>query len=133
MDLMKFRRRILTWTGQLESWDYVLLPVNELNEVPALKIDVAAGQTIRINYFQTEGRGYVYDGRNCGLSYLGYPSGGSASRRSVIDEDTTIEVTTTKAGVFTFSIVRTGTPNAEGLAPSNRDRFCGYYIKIKLL
>lgn len=117
-----------------EVWNsgklYYLTPADgtEEGEIPCLKIPTTAGMEIIITFFLTKKQGYLYDGRNCGLQYLGsvtgtaYPltDGQVGAERSVAIQP--------QNGTLTVSGFK---DNADGELASNAgDRLYGRYVKV---
>ena len=112
--------------------DYLLTPANgaEAGEIPCLKLVTTAGMEITITFFLTVKKGYVYDGRDCGLQYLGSVTG---SEYTLSDDQIGVESSVTlhpQDGTLTISGFR---KDADGeLAASPKDRLYGRYVKVRV-
>ena len=117
--------------------DVINAPINEKNEMPVMKINVKAGDTVVITYFITKQQGYIYDGRKCGLQYYGsvegtkYPiSANDLNKECVI----TLNIPTT--GFLTIgansTLVENGTEVIGNLSKYSGDIPVGKYIKVKI-
>lgn len=73
-----------------EKADEIVAPVNEKGEMACAKIMVSAGDVVTITYFITQNKGYIYDGRFCGLQYYGTVEG---SKYPISDDDLNKECT----------------------------------------
>lgn len=104
------------------NWDFELYPMNgqEVGEIEFLRIDVKAGQTAIICAYSTVlGRGYIYDGRSCGLFYLSY-------QNSVINQELEIMLEIPKDGYLYFS------GHYQFHQENKDDIVTGKYIKIRI-
>ena len=117
--------------------DVINSPVNEKGEMPIMKINVNAGDTVVITYFITKQQGYIYDGRECGLNYYGsvegsiYPiSANDLNKECVI----TLNIPTT--GYLTIGanghLVGEGNETVGALSKYPGDIPVGKYIKVKI-
>lgn len=109
--------------GQEEKreWDYELFPVDgsDIGKIEFLKLNVKAGQIIKILFHTTGNKGYIYDARDIGLSYLSY-------QNTVLNEDAEKTLKVTKDGYITIS-------GHHKLGQQNyQDCAIGKYIKIKI-
>lgn len=120
----------------LEVWRganiYLLKPADgtEEGEIPCLKLATTAGMEITITFFLTKKQGYLYDGRNCGLQYLGSVNG---SAYPLADDQIGVETSVTihpQDGTLAISGFRN---DADGvLAANSGDRLYGRYVKLRV-
>lgn len=73
-----------------EEANEIVTPYNEKGEMAIAKINVSAGDVVTITYFITENKGYIYDGRYCGLDYYGTVEG---TKYPISDSDLNKECT----------------------------------------
>ena len=113
---------VITATSGLDSL-VTLLPLNgaTTGEIPKYKMNVTAGQIILIEYYITSNKGYRYDGRGCGLSYV---------RGGTINTNIIEQITIPKDGYIVFSDYYNGTASNGTLASSVNDRLVGRYFRI---
>lgn len=86
-------------------WEYadiIIAPLNDKGEMPVAKISVSAGDKIVITYFITENKGYIYDGRRCGLNYYGTVTGSAYPiSNNDLNKQCTITLTVPEDGFIT--------------------------------
>ena len=75
-----------------EKSDYIIVPITSANQMPCAKISVNAGDVVVIKYYITQNKGYIYDGRFCGLDYYGTVEG---TKFPISDSDLNKECTIT--------------------------------------
>lgn len=117
--------------------DVIIAPITERGEMPCAKITVNKGDTVVITYFITENKGYIYDGRFCGLSYYGTVDG---SVYPISDNDLNKECTITLSipqdGFLTVgansTIINRGDDTPGELSQYDGDIPVGKYIKFKI-
>lgn len=120
-----------------ERADIIIKPVNSKNEMPCAKIIVSKGDVVVITYFITENKGYIYDGRFCGLQYYGTVEG---SKYPISDSDLnkkcTITLNIPQDGFLTIgansTIINRGDDTPGSLSQYNGDIPVGKYIKFKI-
>lgn len=120
-----------------EIADIIIAPVNEKGEMACAKIDVSAGDVVVITYFITENKGYIYDGRFCGLQYYGTVDG---TAYPISDDDLNHECTITlnipQDGFLTIgansTIINRGDDTPGQLSQYDGDIPVGKYIKFKI-
>lgn len=120
-----------------ERADIIIKPVNNKNEMPCAKITVSKGDVVTITYFITENKGYIYDGRYCGLQYYGTVEG---SKYPISDSDLnkkrTIILNIPQDGFLTIgansTIINRGDDIPGNLSQYNGDIPVGKYIKFKI-
>lgn len=117
--------------------DIIIAPINEHGEMPCAKIIVSKGDVIVITYFVTEAKGYIYDGRFCGLQYYGTVDGGAYPiSSSDLNKECTITLTATKDGFITVgansTIINRGDDTPGQLSQYDGDIPVGKYIKFKI-
>lgn len=126
--------------GGVTVWeiaDVIIGPYNEKGEMAVAKIIVSAGDVVTINYFITENKGYIYDGRFCGLQYYGTVDG---SKYPISDDDLnkhcTIVLNIPQDGFLTVgansTIVNRGEDVPGELSNYPNDIPVGRYIKFKI-
>lgn len=96
-------------------------------KLPLYRLNVKAGQKLRIYYNATVNGGYLYDGRNCnnGFKNSGY----------TLNADSVQDVTIAKDGIFCFSCYYADV-DPEGTVTtrnSGNDAFTGRYIYVEIL
>lgn len=119
----------------LEAWigaDYRLKPADgtEEGEIPCLKLTTTASMEITITSFLTKKQGYLYDGRNCGLQYLGSVNG---SVHPLADDQVGVETSVTihpQDGTLAISGYHNDTDGV--LAAVSGDRLYGRYVKVRV-
>lgn len=117
--------------------DEIVTPYNEKGEMAIAKIDVSAGDVVTITYFITENKGYIYDGRQCGLNYYGTVEG---TAYPISDDDLnkecTIVLNIPEDGFLTVGanayLVSKGTENIGSLSQYSGDIPVGKYIKFTI-
>lgn len=120
-----------------ELADIIIAPVNEKGEMACAKITVNAGDVVVITYFITKNKGYIYDGRFCGLQYYGTVDG---TAYPISDDDLNHECTITlnipQDGFLTIgansTIVNRGDDTPGQLSQYEGDIPVGKYIKFKI-
>lgn len=120
-----------------EIADIIIPPYNEQGEMAVAKIDVSAGDVVVITYFITKNKGYIYDGRFCGLQYYGTVAG---SKYPISDDDLnhecTITLTIPQDGFLTIgansTLVNRGDETIGELSKYDGDIPVGKYIKFKI-
>jgi hypothetical protein len=98
--------------------------------MPYYRIDVTAGQKLRLHYHVTKNAGYIYDGRACGL---GYKNSGLE-----VNTDAVMDLTVPSDGYMTFGIT-----NANSNVPDfvnggttigiANDKLNGKYLLVEIL
>lgn len=120
-----------------EQVDEIIAPINEKGEMAVAKIDVQAGDVVTITYYITENKGYIYDGRYCGLNYYGTVEG---TDYPISDDDLnkecTIVLNIPQDGFITVgansTIVNRGDDTPGQLSQFEGDIPVGKYIKFKI-
>lgn len=124
---------VIVW----EIADIIIAPLTERGEMPCAKINVSAGDVVVITYFITENKGYIYDGRQCGLQYYGSVEGSSYP---ISDDDLNKECTITlnipQDGFLAIgansTILNRGDDTPGSLSQYDGDIPVGKYIKFKI-
>ena len=117
--------------------DVIITPYNEKGEMAIAKINVSAGDVVTITYFITENKGYIYDGRRCGLDYYGTVEG---TDYPISDDDLnkecTIVLNIPEDGFLTVganaNLVNSGRETIGSLSQYSGDIPVGKYIKFKI-
>lgn len=117
--------------------DKIITPYNEKGEMAIAKITVSAGDVVTIIYYITENKGYIYDGRYCGLDYYGTVDG---SEYPISDDDLNKECTIIleipEDGFLTVGcnayLLNKGTETEGSLSLYSGDIPVGKYIKFKI-
>ena len=120
-----------------EKSDVIIAPYNEKGEMAVAKITVSAGDVVTITYYITQNKGYIYDGRKCGLSYYGTVEG---TKYPISDNDLnkqcTIVLNVPQDGFITVgansTIVERGEDTPGSLSKFDGDIPIGKYIKFKI-
>lgn len=117
--------------------DVINAPINEKGEMPIMKIDVKAGDTVVITYFITKQQGYIYDGRECGLNYYGSVEGSTYPiNANDLNKECTITLQIPTTGFLTIGangyLVSKGTEIVGSLSKYSGDIPVGKYIKVKI-
>lgn len=120
-----------------EKADVIVVPYNEKGEMAIAKIDVSAGDVVTITYFITENKGYIYDGRYCGLNYYGTVDG---TEYPISDDDLnkecTIVLNIPEDGFLTVGanayLVNKGSESVGSLSQYSGDIPVGKYIKFTI-
>lgn len=120
-----------------EEADEIVTPYNEKGEMAIAKINVSAGDVVTITYFITENKGYIYDGRYCGLDYYGTVEGSEYPiSDSDLNKECTIVLTIPEDGFLTVGansyLVNKGTEIVGSLSQYSGDIPVGKYIKFKI-
>ena len=120
-----------------EEADEIVTPYNEKGEMAIAKINVSAGDVVTITYFITENKGYIYDGRYCGLDYYGTVEGTAYPiSDSDLNKECTIVLTIPEDGFLTVGanshLVSTGAEKVGSLSKYSGDIPVGKYIKFKI-
>lgn len=120
-----------------EEADEIIAPYNEKGEMAIAKINVSAGDVVTITYFITENKGYIYDGRYCGLDYYGTVEGTEYPiSDSDLNKECTIVLTIPEDGFLTVGansyLVSTGAETIGSLSKYSGDIPVGKYIKFKI-
>lgn len=120
-----------------EKADEIITPYNEKGEMAIAKINVSAGDVVTITYFITENKGYIYDGRYCGLDYYGTVEGTEYPiSDSDLNKECTIVLTIPEDGFLTVGansyLVNTGAETIGSLSKYSGDIPVGKYIKFKI-
>ena len=114
--------------------DYELLPTNGIEgDLPFLKLNVIAGQTITLTYYLTKRQGYIYDGRKCGMQYYGSVIGSAYPMPSSdLSTEVTKTITVVSDGTITFSGNQNDTIENGEFSPNANDRLYGAYMYIDI-
>lgn len=117
--------------------DVINSPINEKGEMPIMKINVNAGDTVVITYFITKQQGYIYDGRECGLNYYGSVEGSVYPiSASDLNKECTITLKIPTTGYLTIGangyLVGEGSETVGALSKYPGDIPVGKYIKVKI-
>lgn len=120
-----------------EKSDYIIVPITSANQMPCAKISVNAGDVVVIKYYITQNKGYIYDGRFCGLDYYGTVEG---TKFPISDSDLNKECTITlnipTTGFITVgansTIINRGDDTPGQLSQFDGDIPIGRYIKFKI-
>ena len=120
-----------------EEANEIVTPYNEKGEMAIAKINVSAGDVVTITYFITENKGYIYDGRYCGLNYYGSVEGTEYPiSDSDLNKECTIVLTIPEDGFLTVGansyLVSTGEETIGSLSKYSGDIPVGKYIKFKI-
>ena len=118
-----------------EEWDYVALPYygTTPGEITCRVINVTKGQIITIAYYLTERKGYIYDGRACGLQYYGSVSSSKYPMPSDhVGSEHSVTITIPSNGKLYISCFNKSTGYDGKLAPNTGDRCVGNYIKVRI-
>lgn len=120
-----------------EEANEIVTPYNEKGEMAIAKINVSAGDVVTITYFITENKGYIYDGRYCGLDYYGTVEGTAYPiSDSDLNKECTIVLTIPEDGFLTVGansyLVSTGAETIGSLSKYSGDIPVGKYIKFKI-
>lgn len=120
-----------------EIADIIIGPINEQGEMPCAKIVVSAGDTVTITYFITENKGYIYDGRFCGLAYYGTVDGTAYPiSDNDLNHECTIVLEIPTDGFLTIgansTIINRGDDTPGELSQYDGDIPVGKYIKFKI-
>ena len=119
-------------TTKSEDMIYSYPENGDIGEIPAMVIDVLAGQQILIEFNVSKQQGYIYDGRGCGSGYYGSVSGSASPIQS---NELNVTISKTITIVSDGYIVLGGHKNAVNgsLSPNAGDRPYGYFIGYKIL
>lgn len=120
-----------------EEADEVITPVNEKGEMAIAKINVSAGDVVTITYFITQNKGYIYDGRYCGLNYYGTVEGTEYPiSDSDLNKECVIVLNIPEDGFLTVGcnayLLSNGTESEGSLSQYDGDIPVGKYIKFKI-
>lgn len=120
-----------------EKSDYIIVPITSANQMPCAKISVNAGDVVVIKYFITQNKGYIYDGRFCGLNYYGTVEGGKYPiSDSDLNKECTITLNIPTTGFITVgansTIINRGDDTPGQLSQFDGDIPIGRYIKFKI-
>lgn len=120
-----------------EEADEVITPVNEKGEMAIAKINVSAGDVVTITYFITQNKGYIYDGRYCGLTYYGTVEGTEYPiSDSDLNKECVIVLNIPEDGFLTVGcnayLLSNGTESEGSLSQYDGDIPVGKYIKFKI-
>lgn len=131
--------KIILSTGDviLEEADLIVTPYNDKGEMAIVRLDVSEGDVVTITYYITENKGYIYDGRYCGLNYYGTVDG---SEYPISDDDLnkecTIVLTIPEDGFLTIGynayLLNKGTETVGSLSQYSGDIPVGKYIKFTI-
>lgn len=110
---------------------------SEEGSIAIHRINVSKGDKITIYYYITEQKGYIYDGRGCGLNYYGTVEGGKYPiAKSDLNKHCSISLTVPQDGFITvgghYKLVNNGTETEGQLSQFSDDIPVGRYIKIKV-
>ena len=127
-------------SGSTVVWqkaDLIIAPYNSKGEMAVAKLNVSKGDVVTITYFITENKGYIYDGRLCGLNYYGTVEGTAYPiSDSDLNKECTIVLTIPKDGFLTIgansTLVNNGTETIGSLSKYSGDIPVGKYIKFKI-
>ena len=105
----------------------VSVPLNgaESGDLPVYRLDVKAGQKLRLHYYLTKNSGYIYDGRGCGT---GYDNSGHT-----VNAPATQDVTIASNGHIVFSGYFNDQSADGTLASNSNDRLSGRYLYVEIL
>lgn len=103
----------------------VPLDGSEFGDLPAYKLNVTAGQKLRIHYYLTKNFGYLYDTRGCGG---GYRNGGLTVNTDAVED---VSIVSDGYIVFSNNYVRE-TVNGQVITAPN-DRLTGKYLYVEIL
>lgn len=117
--------------------DKIITPANEKGEMAIAKINVSAGDVVTITYFITQNKGYIYDGRKCGLNYYGTVEGTAYPiPDSDLNKECTIVLNIPQEGFLTVgansTLVNNGTESIGSLSQFDGDIPVGKYIKFTI-
>ena len=117
--------------------DVIIAPYNEKGEMAIAKIAVSAGDVVTITYFITQNKGYIYDGRYCGLNYYGTVEGTAYPiSDSDLNKECTIVLTIPEDGFLTVGansyLVYKGAESVGSLSKYSGDIPVGKYIKFTI-
>ena len=120
-----------------EKSDYIIVPITSANQMPCAKISVNAGDVVVIKYFITQNKGYIYDGRFCGLNYYGTVEGGKYPiSNSDLNKECTITLNIPTTGFITVgansTIINRGDDTPGQLSQFDGDIPIGRYKKFKI-
>lgn len=120
-----------------EKADVYIAPYNEKGEMAIARIRVYAGDQVTITYFITQNKGYIYDGRGCGLDYYGTVEGSEYPiSNSDLNKECTIVLKIPKNGFLTvganYYLVDIGEESVGSLSKYDGDIPVGKYIKFKI-
>lgn len=120
-----------------EKSDYIIVPITSANQMPCAKISVNAGDVVVIKYFITQNKGYIYDGRFCGLNYYGTVEGGKYPiSDSDLNKECIITLNIPTTGFITVgansTIINRGDDTPGQLSQFDGDIPIGRYIKFKI-
>lgn len=120
-----------------EKSDYIIVPITSANQMPCSKISVNAGDVVVIKYFITQNKGYIYDGRFCGLNYYGTVEGGKYPiSDSDLNKECIITLNIPTTGFITVgansTIINRGDDTPGQLSQFDGDIPIGRYIKFKI-
>lgn len=120
-----------------EKADEIIAPINEKGEMAIAKIDVSAGDVVTITYYITENKGYIYDGRYCGLNYYGTVEGTAYPiSDSDLNKECTIVLNIPEDGFLTVGansyLVSSGKESVGSLSQYDGDIPIGKYIKFTI-
>lgn len=105
--------------------------------MPCAKIAVSKGDKVTITYFITQNKGYIYDGRFCGLNYYGTVDGTDYPiSDNDLNKECTITLTIPQTGFITVgansTIINRGDDTPGKLSNYDGDIPVGKYIKFKI-
>lgn len=120
-----------------ERADVIIAPYNSKGEMAIAKINVSAGDVVTITYFITENKGYIYDGRRCGLNYYGTVEGTAYPiSDGDLNKKCTIVLNVPSDGFLTVganaNLVNSGKETVGSLSQYAGDIPVGKYIKFKI-
>lgn len=120
-----------------EKSDYIIVPITSANQMPCAKIPVNAGDVVVIKYYITQNKGYIYDGRFCGLDYYGTVEGTKIPiSDSDLNKECTITLNIPTTGFITVgansTIINRGDDTPGQLSQFDGDIPIGRYIKFKI-
>lgn len=117
--------------------DVIITPYNSKGEMAIAKINVSAGDVVTITYFITVNKGYIYDGRRCGLNYYGTVEGTAYPiSDNDLNKECTIVLNIPEDGFLTVganaNLVNSGRETVGTLSQFDGDIPIGKYIKFKI-
>lgn len=120
-----------------EKSDYIIVPITSANQMPCAKIPVTAGDKVVIKYYITQNKGYIYDGRFCGLNYYGTVEGTAYPiSNNDLNKECTITLNIPTTGFITVgansTIINRGDDTPGQLSQFDGDIPIGRYIKFKI-
>ena len=103
----------------------VLLPLDTTKRLPRYRLNVRAGQTLRLHYYLTGPNGYLYDGRGCGS---GYVKGGLETNTYKYRD-----ITIAQDGFIVISDFWASNNEDGKLPPASSDVLVGNYLYVEIL